>query len=85
MLVVMVVLIRRELYQLIHSAGETMKSLESPDLESRLRIIEDKLAIYELIAAHPPSADTGADGYAASVYLANGGRMQRLSATQSLN
>ncbi|MHC6224418.1 nuclear transport factor 2 family protein [Pseudomonas sp. X10] len=49
-----------------------MKSLESPDLESRLRTIEDKLAIYELIAAHPSSADTGADDYTISVYLADG-------------
>lgn len=37
-------------------------------VEQRLRIIEDKLAIYELIAAHPPSADTGLAEYTASVY-----------------
>ncbi len=40
----------------------------SPDFESRLRGIEDKLAIYELIASHPPSADTGHADYTLSVY-----------------
>jgi len=30
-------------------------------LEERLRAIEDRLEIYNLIASHPPSADTGAD------------------------
>ncbi|PRX10927.1 UNVERIFIED_ORG: hypothetical protein BCL66_103337 [Martelella mediterranea] len=33
------------------------------DLEARLRIIEDKLAIYDLLASHPPSADTGSADY----------------------
>jgi SnoaL-like domain len=37
-------------------------------LERRLRAIEDRLDIYNLIAGHPPSADTGASGYAESVY-----------------
>jgi hypothetical protein len=32
-------------------------------LEDRLRAVEDKLAIYHLIASHPPAADTGSDGY----------------------
>lgn len=41
-------------------------------LEQRLRIIEDKLAIYELIASHPPSADTAFADYTASVYLQDG-------------
>lgn len=42
------------------------------ELESRLRAVEDKLAIYELIASHPPSADTGEADYTASVYAADG-------------
>jgi len=42
------------------------------DLESRLRAVEDKLAIYELIASHPPSADTGHAEYTLSVYSENG-------------
>ena len=33
-------------------------------LEQRIRAIEDRLEIYNLIAGHPPSADTGADYYA---------------------
>ncbi|TWF59170.1 nuclear transport factor 2 family protein [Neorhizobium alkalisoli] len=41
-------------------------------LENRLRAIEDKLAIYELIASHPPSADTGHAAYTLSVYDEDG-------------
>jgi hypothetical protein len=49
-----------------------MNSPKSPDFESRLRTIEDKLAIYELIASHPPSADTGDADYTLSVYRDDG-------------
>ncbi|ASK33277.1 hypothetical protein CEK62_02175 [Alcanivorax sp. N3-2A] len=42
------------------------------DLAQRLRVVEDKLAIHELIASHPPSADTGAAGYTRSVYRESG-------------
>lgn len=49
-----------------------MNSPSVPDLESRLRAIEDKLAIYELIASHPPSADTGHADYTLSVYREDG-------------
>lgn len=42
---------------------------ENPELAQRLQIIEDKLAIYELIASHPPSADTAMAEYTLSVYL----------------
>ena len=42
------------------------------DLERRIRAIEDRLAIYNLIAAHPPSADTGAAAYAEAVYTEDG-------------
>ena len=41
-------------------------------LERRIRAIEDRLEIYNLIAAHPPSADTGADYYAEAVYTEDG-------------
>ncbi len=41
-------------------------------VEQRLQIIEDKLAIYELIASHAPSADTGLAEYTASVYMKDG-------------
>lgn len=47
-------------------------STEASAIEARLRVIEDKLAIYELLASHPPSADTGHAEYTASVYLENG-------------
>ena len=41
-------------------------------LEQRLRVIEDRLEIYNLIAAHPPSADTGVGEYTASVWTEDG-------------
>ena len=41
-------------------------------VEQRIRAIEDRLEIYNLIAGHPPSADTGADYYAAAVYAEDG-------------
>jgi len=41
-------------------------------LEARLRAIEDRLEIYNLIASHPPSADTGADYYTRAVYTEDG-------------
>lgn len=41
-------------------------------LELRLRAIEDRLEIYNLIAAHPPSADTGAAKYTLSVWTEDG-------------
>jgi hypothetical protein len=44
----------------------------SRTLEQRIRAIEDRLEIYNLIASHPPSADTGADSYAEAVYTADG-------------
>ncbi len=41
-------------------------------LEDRVRAIEDQLEIYNLIASHPPSADTGADYYTRAVYTEDG-------------
>jgi len=38
------------------------------ELEDRINVIEDKLSIYDLIAAHPPSADTGDAEYTQAVY-----------------
>ena len=43
-----------------------------PDMEQRLRAIEDRLEILNLIASHPPSADTGADYFARTVYTPDG-------------
>jgi SnoaL-like domain len=45
---------------------------ELKTLEDRLRRIEDRFAIYDLIASHPPSADTGAGDYVASVWTEDG-------------
>ena len=41
-------------------------------LEERICRIEDRLEIYNLIASHPPSADTGAGDYTASVWTEDG-------------
>jgi len=44
----------------------------SRTLEQRIRALEDRAEIYNLIAGHPPSADTGADYYAEAVYTEDG-------------
>ena len=41
-------------------------------LEERLQAIEDRLEILNLIASHPPSADTGADYFTRAVYVEDG-------------
>jgi hypothetical protein len=46
--------------------------MAQPTLEDRIRAIEDRLEIYNLIASHPPSADTGADYFARAVYTEDG-------------
>src|SRR6201998_1444049 len=51
----------------MHQPRETNRPLED-----RIRAIEDRLAIYNLIAGHPPSADTGADYYTRAVYADDG-------------
>jgi hypothetical protein len=37
-------------------------------IEDRIRAIEDRLEIYNLIASHPPSADTAAQPYIESIF-----------------
>jgi SnoaL-like domain len=44
---------------------------EKLTLEQRICAIEDRLEIYNLIAGHPPSADTGATHYAEAVFTAD--------------
>jgi len=44
----------------------------SDSLEDRVRAIEDKLAIFHLIASHPPAADTGTDRYHREAFVADG-------------
>ena len=41
-------------------------------IEARLAAVEDRLAIYTLIASHPPSADTAAADYTREVYVEDG-------------
>jgi hypothetical protein len=41
-------------------------------LEDRLRAIEDRLEIYNLIASHPPSADIGAAHFTRSAFSDDG-------------
>ena len=47
--------------------------MSTPDsVEDRLRAVEDKLAIYHLIASHPPAADTGTDRYYRDAFATDG-------------
>jgi hypothetical protein len=41
-------------------------------LEDRIRAIEDRLEIYDLIASHPPSADTGGSDHIAASWVDDG-------------
>jgi SnoaL-like protein len=41
-------------------------------LEDRVRAVEDKLAIFHLIASHPPAADTGTDRYYREAFVTDG-------------
>jgi hypothetical protein len=45
---------------------------ETRTLEDRLRAVEDRLEILNLIASHPPSADTGADYFTRAIYVEDG-------------
>ncbi|MFY9685451.1 MAG: nuclear transport factor 2 family protein [Pseudolabrys sp.] len=44
----------------------------STSLEDRVRAVEDRLAIFHLIASHPPAADTGTDRYYREAFVAEG-------------
>ena len=44
----------------------------SRSLEDRIRAIEDRLEIYDLIASHPPSADTGGKDHIAASWVDDG-------------
>ena len=46
-----------------------MRNDAANTIEDRIRAIEDRLEIYNLIASHPPSADTGAQSYIQSIFL----------------
>jgi hypothetical protein len=57
-------------------------------LEQRLQAVEDRLAIIDLIASHPPSADTGADYFTRAVYVEDGemdlGRGKALTGNEAI-
>ena len=46
--------------------------MSTSTLEDRLRAVEDRLAIYHLIASHPPAADTGSDSYYRDAFMPDG-------------
>jgi hypothetical protein len=46
-----------------------MRSDASKTIEERIRAIEDRLEIYNLIASHPPSADSAAHAYVRSIFV----------------
>jgi SnoaL-like domain len=49
-----------------------MAQAQEASIEDRLRAIEDRLAIYNLIASHPPSADTAASGHIRAIFTEDG-------------
>ena len=60
---------------MIHNSGNSVmieQDEQELSLERRIRAIEDRLEIYNLIAGHPPSADTGASRYAEAAYTEDG-------------
>jgi hypothetical protein len=61
----------------------------TPALEDRLRAIEDRLEIYNLIASHPPSADTAAQFHIRSIFTEDGvldlGGTKTASGNQSIS
>jgi SnoaL-like domain len=49
-----------------------MTAAASRSLEERIREIEDRLEIYNIIASHPPSADTGGSAHIAASWVEDG-------------
>src|ERR1051325_10676000 len=52
--------------------GRSRMSTPQQTIEQRLRLVEDKLAIYHLIASHPPAADTGDGSYYRNAFTGDG-------------
>ena len=46
-----------------------MRSDAGKTIEDRIRAIEDRLEIYNLIASHPPSADTAAHAHIRAIFV----------------
>jgi hypothetical protein len=51
---------------------ETMAAPANRSLEERIRAIEDRLEIYNIIAGHPPSADTGGNEHICASWVEDG-------------
>ncbi len=49
-----------------------MTAAANRSLEDRIRVIEDRLEIYNLIASHPPSADTAGKDHIAACWVEDG-------------
>src|SRR6266545_4207377 len=49
-----------------------MTASTNRSLEDRIRAIEDRFEIYNLIASHPPSADTGGSDHIAASWVEDG-------------
>src|SRR6185503_2672619 len=47
---------------------DAMRAATSQSIEDRIRAIEDRLEIYNLIASHPPSADTASHDHIRSIF-----------------
>lgn len=45
---------------------------ENATIEDRLRAVEDRLAIYQIIASHPPAADSGTPDYYRDAFTQDG-------------
>src|ERR1051326_4978411 len=57
---------------MLQSSGGHSMSAAQQTMEQRLRLVEDKLAIYHLIASHPPAADTGDETYYRDAFTHDG-------------
>jgi hypothetical protein len=51
---------------------KNMTASADRSLEDRIRAIEDRLEIYNLIASHPPGADTGGSEHVAASWVEDG-------------
>lgn len=47
-------------------------STNKPTIDDRLRAVEDRLAIIDIIASHPPAADTGTPDYYRHAFTGDG-------------
>jgi hypothetical protein len=52
----------------VERIGEGSMGADAKSIEDRLRAVEDRLEILNLIASHPPSADTAAQAYIQSIF-----------------